>query len=203
MVYFSNLVSNQTSTYLPVKCLTDSTVSSTWLLQPHRRLVRLLSASTQRVKRQQKMQLARCSYLMSSSVNTRLHVSSIRGSTGWALTLPPTALTASDTPSSRPGARRSSGLFIHSIEARLWQLNCRRLPKSTITPLQRVHNAEARLILNVKMNDYVKPVLRQRQCHGCRSTVEWTSNCAPECTRLQRMVLFELPTAHAVLEPTR
>jgi hypothetical protein len=35
------------------------------------------------------------------------------------------------------------------------------LPKSTITPLQRVQNAAARLILDLRMNDHVSPALRQ------------------------------------------
>jgi len=47
------------------------------------------------------------------------------------------------------------------------------------TPLQRIQNATARLILDLRMNEH--------QLWGsstsCPSTVEWTSNCAPWCTQ--------------------
>ena len=81
--------------------------------------------------------------------------------------------------SSRSLARRSAGLFVRSLiyfDARRSVLAG--LPQSTIMPLQRVQNAAAWLILDLRMNDHVTPVLRHLH-YGYRLTYEWISNCAP------------------------
>jgi len=54
--------------------------------------------------------------------------------------------------------------LVHSFV--LWRLDYGNsvlagLPKSAIMPLQRVHNAAARLILDLRMNEHVTPALRQ------------------------------------------
>ena len=51
------------------------------------------------------------------------------------------------------------------------------LPKSAIMPLQRVQNAAARLILDLRMDDHMIPALRQLHWLPVDRRVD--SNCAP------------------------
>src|SRR5664279_2812872 len=78
-----------------------------------------------------------------------------------SLRLLPPASTSSD--GSDKSAISSDKKSPHSWSTRSFYpgLTMTGLPKSTTAPLQRVQNAAARLILDLKMRDHVTPALRQ------------------------------------------
>jgi len=52
------------------------------------------------------------------------------------------------------------------------------LPQSTLEPLQRVQNCAARLIMNLRQRDHVKPALKQLGYTGCQSRLVYSLSCA-------------------------
>jgi len=69
----------------------------------------------------------------------------------------PAETTAADTLSAWPRRYRQSGCHVHTVAARLLVLAA--LPQSTMAPLQRVMNAAARLVCNLRLRDHVTPAL--------------------------------------------
>jgi len=67
------------------------------------------------------------SYILDQELSMTQHI--VRVTCGYVVMLQPTASTPSDTSSSRPGTRRSSGSLVHSFEAWLRQFSFSRFAK--------------------------------------------------------------------------
>ena len=65
---------------------------------------------------------------------------------------------------------RSSSSLVSTTAMLCWQLG---LPRATIQPLQRVQNAAARLVLNLRLRDHVTPALKQLHCLPAASRIKF------------------------------
>ena len=62
---------------------------------------------------------------------------------------------------SRKTRHGTAGLSVHPLSPRLLQCSACGVPRATTDPLQRVQNAAARLVLNLRLRDHVTPALKQ------------------------------------------